>query len=69
MSPEDDPLDDPGEGMPASPTRRRLALAAGLLMLILILVSLLWFSLTNTETDEDPGRLLGGPGPRGDSLA
>lgn len=65
MTPADDPLDDPGEGLPASPGRRRFAIAAGILMLILILVALAWFAVTNTETNEDPGRLLGTEDRRG----
>lgn len=60
-----DPLDEPGEGMPVNPGRRRLALAAGLLMLLLILGSLVWFAVTNTETSEGPPSLfsLAAPAP------
>lgn len=59
MTPSDDPLDDPGEGMPASPARRRLAIAVGVAMLLLILGALVWFSVTNTETRDEQGPLLG----------
>lgn len=54
MSHHDDPLDDPGEGMPVSPGRRRLALVVGILMLLLILATLAWFIATNTETADGP---------------
>lgn len=55
MAPSDDPLDDPGEGMPASPARRRAAIAAGILMLLLILVTLVWFIAENADAPDDRG--------------
>ncbi len=59
MTPQDDSLDDPGEGLPASLARRRLALGVGLAILVLILAALVWFSVTNTETAEERDRLFG----------
>lgn len=59
MAPSDDPLDDPGDGLPASPTRRRFALVAGLVMILLILVALVWFVAENTSQPEERGGILG----------
>jgi hypothetical protein len=62
VAPANDPLDDPGEGMFVSPSRRRIAIAFGLLMLVLILVGLAWFAVTHTGTADAPGSLLGRSG-------
>lgn len=69
MSPSDDPLDDPGEGLPASPARRRFALVAGLVMILLILVTLIWFVAANTDLPDERGGILGREGPAGAASA
>lgn len=45
-----------------SSARRRLAVGFGVLMLVVILLGLVWFAVTHTETVEDPGSLIGGSG-------
>ena len=54
-----DPLEDSGDGLPANPGRRRLAVGFGILMLIVIVGVLGWFVVTNTETDSEPPRIIG----------
>ena len=68
MTPANDPPKDPVEGLLASPARRRLAIVAGILMLILILGALAWFAVTNTETSDGRDRLIGRSDARGEAL-
>ncbi len=50
------PIDDPDdEVLPASPGRRRAAMAIGCLFVVIVLVFLIWFGVTHSETFERPG--------------
>lgn len=50
------PIDDPDdEVLPASPRRRQAAMAIGCLFILAMLVFLIWFIATHTETFDRPG--------------
>jgi hypothetical protein len=52
-----DALDPEDDTIPVSPARRRFQTAVGLLIVVLILGALIWFSANNTETDQGPIQL------------
>lgn len=49
-------IDDPDDGvLPATPGRRRAAMATGCLFALVLLAVLIWFAATHTGTGDSPG--------------